>query len=149
MLSIIAHILTVPYQPLQVMPSSSSRPPDNNSSTCLYTRLGVSPDSTTEEIRRAYRRGALREHPDRNRGNVREAEERFKKLNQAYEILSDEQKRRAYDASGRTVPQETQFAYNNDMNDIVSKFMHNVFTNLENRTVSLRSSGTTLSLIHI
>jgi molecular chaperone DnaJ len=61
-----------------------------------YDILGVSSTATPEEIKKAYRTLALKHHPDRNPG-VREAEERFKELAGAYEILSDPEKRREYD----------------------------------------------------
>lgn len=61
-----------------------------------YAILGVSPDATDEEIKRAYRKLALQTHPDRNPGN-KEAEERFKKINEAYGVLSDPRKRAEYD----------------------------------------------------
>jgi len=61
-----------------------------------YDLLGVSQDATAEEIKAAYRKLAMRWHPDRNLGNP-EAETRFKEIGSAYEILSDPDKRKRYD----------------------------------------------------
>jgi len=63
-----------------------------------YDVLGVRRDASAEEIRRAYRRLARQYHPDVNKDP--EAEERFKEINEAYEVLSDEQRRAAYDRFG-------------------------------------------------
>lgn len=64
-----------------------------------YEILGVKPSATTEEIRSAYRKLALKHHPDRNPGN-KKAEERFKTISESYEILVNSEKRRFYDAYG-------------------------------------------------
>ena len=61
-----------------------------------YRVLGVSRDASPEGIKSAFRREALRLHPDRNSGD-REAEERFKAASAAYEVLRDSEKRRAHD----------------------------------------------------
>ena len=64
-----------------------------------YGVLGVSRDAKPEEIRKAYRHLARKYHPDVNPGN-KGAEEKFKQLSEAYEILSDEKKRKIYDQYG-------------------------------------------------
>ncbi len=64
-----------------------------------YSILGVSKTASQEEIKAAYRKLALKYHPDRNPDN-KEAEEKFKEAAQAYEVLSDEQKRKQYDQFG-------------------------------------------------
>lgn len=64
-----------------------------------YELLGINKNATEAEIKAAYRKAALQYHPDRNPGN-KQAEEKFKEINEAYEILSDKQKRQAYDQYG-------------------------------------------------
>ena len=64
-----------------------------------YEVLGVSRDASPEEIKRAYRRLALKYHPDKNPGD-KEAEEKFKEAAEAYEVLSDPEKRKLYDQYG-------------------------------------------------
>jgi DnaJ-class molecular chaperone len=62
-----------------------------------YQILNVSQDASAQDIKKAFRRLALQYHPDRNPENVREAGEKFKEINEAYEVLGDEQKRWQYD----------------------------------------------------
>jgi molecular chaperone DnaJ len=64
----------------------------------FYSILGVSKTASQEEIKKAYRELALKYHPDRNSG--KDAEEKFKKINEAYAVLSNEEKRKQYDAYG-------------------------------------------------
>ncbi len=70
-----------------------------------YEVLGVSKTATDEEIKKAYRKLAKKYHPDANPDNKKEAEEKFKEVSEAYETLSDSQKRRMYDQFGPDGPQ--------------------------------------------
>jgi len=64
-----------------------------------YDVLGVKKNASGEEIKKAYRKLAMKYHPDRN-PNKKEAEERFKEINEAYAVLSDKEKRKQYDTIG-------------------------------------------------
>src|SRR5664279_4096938 len=75
----------------------------------LYAVLGVAKDANADDIKKAYRKLARRYHPDRNQGDAA-AEERFKQVSHAHDVLSDQTKRREYDAArafgGRMPPAE-------------------------------------------
>src|SRR6185436_10356515 len=64
-----------------------------------YEVLGLNRDASEEDIKKAYRKLAMKHHPDRN-PDSKDAEEKFKEAKEAYEMLSDAEKRRAYDAYG-------------------------------------------------
>ena len=65
-----------------------------------YEVLGIPKDATEKDIKKAYRKLAFKWHPDKNPDNKKEAEEKFKEVNEAYSVLSDPEKRRQYDMGG-------------------------------------------------
>ncbi len=86
-----------------------------------YEVLGVPKTASQDEIKAAYRKLALKYHPDRNPEN-KEAEEKFKEAAHAYEILSDEKKRKQYDQFGHAEPGMGGFGGQGDMGDIFENF---------------------------
>ncbi len=89
-----------------------------------YEVLGVSRDASEDEIKKAYRKIAIKYHPDRNPGN-KEAEEKFKEAAEAYDVLHDPQKRQRYDQFGFNAPGgESGFGNSGgfSMDDIFSMF---------------------------
>ena len=78
-----------------------------------YSILGISKNAGAEDIKKAYRKLAVKYHPDKNAGN-KEAEEKFKQINEAYEVLSDPEKKKKYDKYGENwnkVPEGGQGKY--------------------------------------
>ena len=67
-----------------------------------YEVLGVSKTATDDELKKAFRKLAKQYHPDANPNNKEEAEAKFKEVNEAYEVLSDKQKRTMYDQFGHS-----------------------------------------------
>ena len=65
-----------------------------------YQLLGVSRDATPDEIKKAYRKLAMKYHPDKAKGDKKQAEDKFKQISEAYAVLSDPQKRTDYDQFG-------------------------------------------------
>ena len=74
-----------------------------------YEILGVSKSATDEELKKAFRKKAKQWHPDANPNNKKEAEAKFKEVNEAYEVLSNPQKRQMYDQFGTADPQQAGF----------------------------------------
>ncbi|MRJ02738.1 MAG: molecular chaperone DnaJ [Epsilonproteobacteria bacterium] len=92
-----------------------------------YEILEVDRNASFEEIKRAYRKLALKYHPDRNPGD-REAEERFKMINEAYQVLSDEKKRAVYDRYGKAGLENQGFrGFDKSSYDDIMDFFEQVF----------------------
>lgn len=98
-----------------------------------YEVLGISRDATPDEVKRAYRRLAKQHHPDVNKDDP-EAEEKFKELAEAYEVLSDPQKRARYDQFGHESVRFgrggfdwSDFTHTRDFEDLFGDFFGQVF----------------------
>ena len=94
---------------------------------CYYQVLGCQKDSSPDDIRKAYKREALKHHPDRNPGNT-QAECAFKEVNEAYQVLSDDQKRTVYDQFGHAGLEGGGAGFGN-MGDVFSH-MQDLFSDL-------------------
>ena len=96
-----------------------------------YEVLGVSRTVTEAELKVAYRRAAAKHHPDRNHGNEKEAEVAFKECKEAYEVLSDADKRRAYDQHGHAAFEHGTggggAGFQGDVGDIFGDIFGNIF----------------------
>ncbi|MGE0724066.1 MAG: molecular chaperone DnaJ [Alphaproteobacteria bacterium] len=97
----------------------------------FYELLGVARDADQDELKKAYRKAAMRWHPDRNPGDA-EAEKRFKELSEAYDVLKDDQKRAAYDRFGHAAfeggggPQRGGFDFASGFADIFEEMFGEV-----------------------
>lgn len=89
--------------------------------TDFYKLLNVSRSATRDEIKKAYRKLAMKYHPDRNPGD-KEAEEKFKEASQAYEVLGDQQKRQIYDQYGVEGLKSSGYRGPGNFEDIFSSF---------------------------
>lgn len=95
-----------------------------------YKLLGIEKNANAEEIKKAYRKLALKWHPDKNPTNKAQAEEKFKKISEAYAVLSDPEKRTQYDTYGSADQFRQQYSQedifrNFDLNDILKGFGFN------------------------
>ena len=106
----------------------------------LYNILWVEKNSTKEEIKKSYRKLAMEYHPDRNNGSS-EAEEKFKQINMAYEILSDDEKRKNYDMFWTTNSSWNPFSswwVDVDLSDIFESFFWGGFNTWRGRKREFR-----------
>lgn len=108
-----------------------------------YKILEVNPDATFEEIKKSYRRLALIYHPDRNQGN-KDAEEHFKEINEAYDVLSDTEKRKTFDLFAQqkhneefynknkpTAESKNDEFFSNNFSGGYSEFFNNIFSRMK------------------
>eukprot|EP01084_Bolivina_argentea_P236014 396974_1 len=113
-----------------------------------YTILGIKKNATPQEIKKAYRKLAMKWHPDRNLNNKTKAESKFKEIGQAYSILSDETKRKNYDQFGTNKPQNfnnfsnnSNFQQNNFTSNEAEKIFQQFFFNFGNNSNNAHSSN--------
>ena len=97
----------------------------------FYDVLGVSRESSPDDIKKAFRQLALQYHPDRNSGD-KSAEDQFKEINEAYSVLSDPGKRQQYDRFGHAGPAGQGFGSSGDFSgfgveDIINDFFGGIF----------------------
>ncbi|WMC20324.1 MAG: molecular chaperone DnaJ [Enterobacteriaceae bacterium PSpyr] len=102
-----------------------------------YTLLGISKNSNNTEIKKAYKRLAIKYHPDRNKD--KNAEKRFKEIKEAYEILSDKKKRNAYDQYGHEAFDQSyvnnNFRSETSFSDIFGDVFGDIFGDNRNKNV--------------
>ena len=91
-----------------------------SSTDSYYKVLGVDKKSSKQEIKKAFRKLAVQYHPDKN--DSPDAEEKFRKIAEAYEVLSDEDKRRQYDMSGGSGQQNHKFGEHTRANNFHFNF---------------------------
>lgn len=94
---------------------------DTKTTKDYYEILGVPRDASEDDVRKAYRRLALKLHPDKN-PNDPEAERKFKEISEAYEVLSDSEKRQAYDSRGTEGLRDMGFEGFDSTDDILRHF---------------------------
>jgi DnaJ-class molecular chaperone len=108
-----------------------------------YQILNVSRDASAEDIKKSFRQMALRYHPDHNPENIREAGEKFKEINEAYEVLGDEQKRWQYDrlTSYSTYPRRTMPVEDIFNEDIGAESVLEIFGRMTGMSFVIRRTG--------
>lgn len=93
-----------------------------------YQTLGVEKNATPQQIKKAYRKLAMKWHPDKNPNNKSEAEAKFKQIGEAYSVLSDETKRKKYDVRDQFEANDGNAQYNNPHNNANYFRQNNTFT---------------------
>jgi molecular chaperone DnaJ len=95
---------------------------------CYYEVLGCARDASPEDVRRAYKREALKHHPDRNQGDAK-SEAIFKEVNEAYSVVSDAEKRQIYDQFGHAGLESGGMGGSGGMGDVFSH-MQDLFSEM-------------------
>ena len=108
-----------------------------------YNILGLSKqdDPTEDQIKKAYKKAALKWHPDRNRNDKKVAEEKFKDVNEAYEILSDPKKKKLYDQYGEDVAQGKMGGFGNSGANIDPSMFNNIDPSMFNNMNGFTNRG--------
>src|ERR671929_657895 len=112
----------------------------------LYTTLGVARDASDDDIKKAYRKLAMQYHPDRNNGS-KEAEEKFKEITEAYDVLRDPQKRGMYDRYGEAGLRGGAGFHHVDLSEALGIFMRDfgAFAGLDEMFGAARRGGSVRS----
>ena len=103
-----------------------------------YELLGVSQTASSDEIKKAYRKLAVANHPDKNPGD-KAAEDRFKEATEAYEVLGDEKKRQAYDSYGFAGVDGQNGGYSRAYADFSDLFSGGGFSSIFEKQTTLNS----------
>ncbi|UDG81040.1 Chaperone protein DnaJ [Candidatus Hartigia pinicola] len=106
----------------------------------FYEVLSLPKNASTKEVKRAYKRLAMQYHPDRNQNNKDASEAKFKEIKEAYEVLSDEKKRAAYDQYGHTAFEQSGAGSGADFSDIFGDVFGDIFGNGRRQQRSNRGS---------
>jgi DnaJ-class molecular chaperone len=92
-----------------------------------YIILGLKCTASADEIKRAYRDLAKKYHPDLNPENKEEAERKFKEISEAYEVLSDDKKRKQYDNSGKNEEEKVIYHQENSAKTVSNPFTQEMY----------------------
>src|ERR1700744_6764811 len=105
-----------------------------------YATLGVAKNASADDLKKAYRKLAMQYHPDRNPGD-KQAETRFKEVNEAYDVLKDDQKRGAYDRYGHAAFEQGNGAGFSQGFDFASGDLGGIFDQVFGDIMSGRRGG--------